>query len=92
MGKLGLVRGDGVKDTCLRWFLSVQKVDVAFEEMDQMDVDANAGVKGVEAEPQQPQLVAARELVSAASRFVVLVDVNNVRVFDLLGILDQGCD
>ena len=44
-----------------------------------MDIDANAGVKGVEAEPQQPQLVAARELVSAATRFIVLVDANNVR-------------
>lgn len=60
-------------------------MDVAFEELDQMDIAANAGVKGVEAEPQQPQLVAARELASSASKFVVVVNAENVRLKALEG-------
>mmetsp|Transcript_14440 Transcript_14440/g.31279 ORF Transcript_14440/g.31279 Transcript_14440/m.31279 type:complete len:294 (+) Transcript_14440:62-943(+) len=50
------------------------KVDVMFEEVDQLDRAANAAIKGVRSEPQQPQLVAARQLAGKADKVVVLVD------------------
>jgi len=45
---------------------------VAFEQVDQLDLSVNAFVKGVEAEPQQPQLLSSRLIASASSRYVVM--------------------
>lgn len=54
------------------------QLDVAFEEVDQMDLANNAAVKGVLAEPQQPQLLAVHQMASKAEQFIVLADASQV--------------
>lgn len=54
------------------------QLDVAFEEVDQMDLANNAAVKGVLAEPQQPQLLAVHQMTSRAEQFIVLADASQV--------------
>eukprot|EP00798_Chlamydomonas_sp_ICE-L_P014079 gene14079-20028_t len=49
-------------------------VDLAFEEVDQLDTAENAAIKGLKSQPQQPQLVNARSMVEIAKFFVMLAD------------------
>ncbi len=48
------------------------------EAVDQIDLRSNAAVKGVQKEPQQPQLVGLRELLENAEKTIFLVEVSNV--------------
>jgi hypothetical protein len=50
------------------------KVDVFIEQADQIDVAGNAFLKGIRAEPVQPDLIALRALLAAADRVVVVAD------------------
>ncbi|KIZ04218.1 ribose 5-phosphate isomerase A [Monoraphidium neglectum] len=50
------------------------KVDVFIEQADQIDVAGNAFLKGIRAEPVQPDLIAFRALLAAADRVVVVAD------------------
>lgn len=54
------------------------QVDVAFDEVDQLDVSANACVIGTSSEPQQPQLQQAQTVARLATTFVVMADAENV--------------
>ncbi|KAG1671831.1 hypothetical protein FOA52_000208 [Chlamydomonas sp. UWO 241] len=54
------------------------KIDIGFEEVDQLDASANAAIMGTDQEPQQPQIAIAQMLACKAKTFVVLVNSENV--------------
>lgn len=49
-------------------------LDIFIEEADQMDVKQNAFVKGVEQQPQQPNILAIRSLVNNSKRILAIVN------------------
>jgi ribose 5-phosphate isomerase A len=49
-------------------------VDVFIEQADQLDLEANAFLKGIRAEPVQPDLPTLDALLSASGKLVVLAD------------------
>lgn len=57
-----------------------QRIDISFDQVDQLDLASNACVKGIEAVPQQPQILGSRQIASASSRYVVMVDSSAVSV------------
>ncbi|GAX75501.1 hypothetical protein CEUSTIGMA_g2944.t1 [Chlamydomonas eustigma] len=69
-----------------------KKVDVAFEEVDMIDMSQNAAVKGVNALPQQPQILALRELAEQSSKYVLLVEADQVvdRLHGTLPLVIEG--
>jgi len=58
----------------LRSLDKVQKVDVTFHDVDQLDDQKFAAVHGVESEPAQPQLLQIQRLAAKSTQFVALVD------------------
>lgn len=48
-----------------------QQVDIFFEQADQLDADGNAMLKGIKAEPVQPDLPAFAQLLDASAQLVV---------------------
>lgn len=58
------------------------QVDVAIDEVDQIDLAANAAIMGTRVPPtgQQPQLPRTRAVLEAASSVVVMVDSCDVSV------------
>eukprot|EP00955_Chlamydomonas_euryale_P020062 213604-Chlamydomonas_euryale.AAC.5 len=59
------------------------QIHVGFEQVDMLDVSANAAIFGVEQDPQQPQILMSRYIMSRAEKLVVLVDCQDVRRADL---------
>lgn len=54
------------------------EIDVLIEEADQIDLEANAFIKGLKSQPQQPQLLQLRAVAKRAKKLVVLADSGTV--------------
>jgi hypothetical protein len=54
-------------------------VGVYLEEADQVDIAGGAFLKGIKAQPQQPELPRQREMSAAAQHLVLLADEADVR-------------
>ncbi len=69
-----------------------QQVDIAFEQVDMIDLARNAAVKGVESEPQQPALLALRKLGASSEQYVLLAEEHNVvqRLRGVLPVVIEG--
>lgn len=70
------------------------RVDVYIEQVDQMDISANAAVKGQSQEPQQPPIVTLQKLSLASSKNVLLVENENMveRLGTTLPVVIKGGD
>ena len=64
---------------CHLFPLCLRQVGVYLEEADQVDVAGGAFLKGIKAQPQQPELPRQQEMAAAAQHLVLLADGINVR-------------